>query len=103
MVSFPREKCAGYPYQMKCRPKIHKRVAKIVTSKAAHGRAVIQRSMKSEEFKNYARLRNGAETVPSNQLCEGARPLCQKSGIGIKRGREYLSISRRSPVIYYKI
>ena len=65
-VSFLHEQCAGCPYQMKCRPKIYKRVAKIVTSKAAHERAKIQRNMNSEEFKNYARLRNGIETVPSN-------------------------------------
>ena len=31
-----------------------------------HERAKIQRNMNSEEFKNYARLRNGVETVPSN-------------------------------------
>ncbi|MCB7098971.1 hypothetical protein LIZ62_01695 [Fusicatenibacter saccharivorans] len=43
-----------------------KKVAKIVTSKAAHERAKIQRNMNSKEFKNYARLRNGVETVPSN-------------------------------------
>ena len=53
-------------HQEQCKPKIFKRVAKIVTSKAAHERAKIQRRMSSEEFKNYARLRNGAETVPSN-------------------------------------
>ena len=65
-VSFLHEQCAGCQYQDQCKPKIFKRVAKIVTSKAAHERAKIQRSMSSEEFKNYARLRNGAETVPSN-------------------------------------
>ena len=65
-VSFLHEQCAGCPYQDKRKPKIFKRVAKIVTSKAAHERAKIQRSMSSEEFKNYARLRNGVETVPSN-------------------------------------
>ena len=65
-VSFLHEQCAGCPYQNQCKPKIFKRVAKIVTSKAAHERANIQRNMKSEEFKNYARLRNGVETVPSN-------------------------------------
>lgn len=65
-VSFLHEQCAGCPYQNQCKPKIFKRVAKIVTSKAAHERAKIQRSMKREEFKNYARLRNGVETVPSN-------------------------------------
>ena len=65
-VSFPHEQCANCPYKDQCKPKIYKWVAKIVTSKAAHERAKIQRKMKSEEFKNYARLRNGAETVPSN-------------------------------------
>ena len=46
--------------------KLLKNSQKIVTSKAAHKRAKIQRSMSSEEFKNYARFRNGVETVPSN-------------------------------------
>ena len=65
-VSFLHEQCANCPYQNQCKPKIFKRVAKIVTSKAAHERARIQRNMSGEEFKNYARLRNGVETVPSN-------------------------------------
>ena len=65
-VSFLREQCANCPYQDQCKPKIFKRVAKIVTSKAAHERAKVQRNMGTEEFKNYARLRNGVETVPSN-------------------------------------
>lgn len=65
-VSFQRTQCAGCPYQEQCHPKIFKRVAKVVTSKTAHDRAVIQRTMHGEEFKNYARLRNGVETVPSN-------------------------------------
>ncbi len=64
-VSFNRELCAGCPYQDKCHPKIFKYVAKIITSKAAHDRAVIQRTMHSEEFKNYVRLGNGDETIPS--------------------------------------
>jgi hypothetical protein len=65
-VSFRHEQCVSCPYRDQCKPKIFKRVAKIVTSKAAHERAKIQRNMNSEEFKNYARLRNGVETVPSN-------------------------------------
>ena len=65
-VSFLHEQCANCPYQEQYKPKIFKWVAKIVTSKAAHERAKIQRRMSSEEFKNYARLRNGAQTVPSN-------------------------------------
>ena len=65
-VSFLHEQCASCPHQKQCKPKIFKRVAKIVTSKAAHERAKIQRNMRSEESKNYARLRNGVETIPSN-------------------------------------
>ena len=65
-VSFLHEQCANCPQQDQCKPKIFKKVAKIVTSKAAHERAKIQRNMNSKEFKNYARLRNGVETVPSN-------------------------------------
>ena len=65
-VSFLHEQCANCPYRDQCKPKIYKRVAKIVTSKAAHERAKIQRKMSSEEFKNNAKLRNGVETVPSN-------------------------------------
>ena len=65
-VSFLHDQCANCPYQEQCKPKIFKRVAKIVTSKAAHECAKIQRSMSSERFGNYARLRNGVETIPSN-------------------------------------
>lgn len=65
-VSFLREQCAGCPNQNQCGAKIFKRVAKIVTSKAAHERAKIQQKMSSEKFKNYARLRNGVESVVSN-------------------------------------
>lgn len=43
-VSFLHEQCANCPYQNQCKPKIFKRAAKIVTSKAAHERAKIQRS-----------------------------------------------------------
>lgn len=66
IVSFHKDYCAGCPYQKQCKPKIYKRVAKLTVSKAASERAKIQRTMHSEEFKNYARLRNGVETVPSN-------------------------------------
>lgn len=65
-VSFLHDQCAGCPYQDQCKPKIYKRVAKITTSKAAYERAKIQRGMNSEDFKDYARVRNGVETVPSN-------------------------------------
>ncbi len=65
-VSFDRKQCVGCPYQEQCRPKIFKRVAKLVTSKKAHERAKTQCKMQSDPFKAYARLRNGIETIPSN-------------------------------------
>lgn len=65
-ISFPRELCANCPHQELCKPKVFKRVSKIITSKTSSERAKTQRKMKGEEFKNYARLRNGVETVPSN-------------------------------------
>lgn len=64
-VSFHRELCVNCPYQDQCKPKIYKRVSKIITSKAASERAKTQRRMDTEEFKDYARLRNGVETIPS--------------------------------------
>lgn len=65
-VSFDRSHCAGCPYQEQCRPKIYKKVATFTTSKNASNRAKTQRYMQSDEFSNYARLRNGVETIPAN-------------------------------------
>ena len=65
-VSFDRNHCVGCPYQDKCKPKIFKKVAKLVTSKMAHERAKLQRKMQMDEYKAYIRLRNGVETIPSN-------------------------------------
>lgn len=64
-VSFPRECCAGCPYQQNCHPKIFKRVSKLTVSNKMKNRAIIQRRMQTDEFKMLARLRNGVETVPS--------------------------------------
>ncbi len=65
-VSFESNQCTNCPYQEQCRPKVYKNVATFITSKNASNRAKSQRYMKSEEFSNYAKLRNGVETVPSN-------------------------------------
>ncbi len=65
-VSFDRNHCKGCPYQGQCRSKIYKKVASFITSKNASNRAKSQRYMKSEEFSNLARLRNGVETILSN-------------------------------------
>lgn len=65
-ISFNREECANCQYRNQCKPKIGKTVATFTTSKNAHDRAKHQRYMKSDDFKDYARFRNGIETVPSN-------------------------------------
>lgn len=65
-VSFDRELCANCPNQSQCKPKIYKNVAKFITYQNASNRTKSQRYMKGDEFSNYARLRNGVETVPSN-------------------------------------
>jgi hypothetical protein len=65
-VYFDRNHCVNCPYQDQCRPKIYKNVATFITSLNASNRAKSQRYMKKEEFSNYAKLRNGVETVPSN-------------------------------------
>lgn len=56
----------------------------MVVFKTAHERAKIQRNMSNEKFKNYARLRNGVETVPLKY--EGLGKLCPKSCSCIKQG-----------------
>ena len=65
-VSFEREHCIDCPYKAQCKPKIYKRIARLSASKTSRERALTKRSMSEDEFKNYARLRNGIETVPSN-------------------------------------
>ena len=65
-ASFDRSHCVNCPHKDQCHPKIHKKVASLVTSKNASNRAKSQRYMKSGEFSNYAKLRNGVETVPAN-------------------------------------
>ncbi len=65
-VSFHREQCAACPYCRQCKAKIYKKVAKIVISPGTKRRAEIQRFMKTEEFRELSKLRNGIETVPSN-------------------------------------
>ena len=64
-ASFDRNFCANCPYQKDCNAKIFKRVAKIRVTGKQIRRAALQVRMRSEEFKLYARLRNGVETIPS--------------------------------------
>ena len=64
-ATFNRDCCAGCPNRDKCKAKINKRVANVTVSTKAIARAEIRKYMRTDEFKNYARIRNGVETIPS--------------------------------------
>lgn len=54
------------PLSEAVKPKLHKNVANFTASQNASNRAKSQWYMQSDEFKNYAKLRNGVEIVVSN-------------------------------------
>lgn len=64
--SFDREQCENCPYKEQCKPQIRKRTAQVIIYKKSITRAQLQEWITSSEFKDYARLRNGIETIPSN-------------------------------------
>ena len=64
-ATFDRKLCAHCPHSKECKARITKKSAKVRFSKASHERAKILRFQGSEEFKNYSRVRNGVEVVPS--------------------------------------
>lgn len=64
-LSFTRECCENCPYRNQCTPKEYKKTFKLRISSKSHRRAKQIRARGSEEFKKYANIRNGAETVPS--------------------------------------
>ena len=64
-ISFPRNKCENCPYREQCRPKMLNKTSVIFLSKKSSDRAKSQRKMKTEEFKELARIRNGVETISS--------------------------------------
>ena len=64
-ASFDRNCCASCPHKDECNAKVYKRVAKIRVTGKQIRRAQLQERMNSSEYKLYARLRNGVETIPS--------------------------------------
>ena len=64
-ASFNRECCANCPHRKDCNAKIFKRVAKIRVTRKQVRRAILQEKMKAEDYKLFARFRNGVETLPS--------------------------------------
>ena len=64
-VSFLRDQCADCPNKNRCKAKIHKRVSSVTVSIKSHERAKQQRFMGTEEFRNFFKICNGVETLPS--------------------------------------
>lgn len=64
-VSFPRDVCLNCPHKEECHVKVHKKVCSLNISSSAQNRARAKRMQGTERFKLLARIRNGAETVPS--------------------------------------
>lgn len=64
-LSFDRNFCVNCPYQDQCRPKLFKKVAKKAVSRKSVERAKYIKLKSTEKFKLLAKLRNGAETIPS--------------------------------------
>lgn len=65
-ISFLRSTCENCPHRSKCNPHFHKQTASLNISLKGRNRARCQRAMEEEAYKNYRRLRNGVETLPSN-------------------------------------
>ena len=65
-ADFIREQCANCPNRDKCRAKVYKTKSVVRLTTKSYRRARQMKSMKEEEYRNYARLRNGVETVPSS-------------------------------------
>lgn len=64
-ASFQRGQCLNCPHRKECRVKVHAKVCSITISAKGQFRAIAKRSMRTEEYKQLARIRNGVETIPS--------------------------------------
>ncbi len=65
-VAFPSACCGNCSYREQCPAHKGKRVSTFVLSLSSINRAKTQRMMSGEEGADYARLRNGVETLPSS-------------------------------------
>jgi hypothetical protein len=64
-ASFPIGQCKGCPHFSECNPTLHVRVATIKLAHRTSYHARQQRFFQTETFKEYARFRNGVETIPA--------------------------------------
>jgi predicted RecB family nuclease len=60
-----KEKCNSCPYKDQCKPKFHKKKASKVLSWKSVARAKQLKYMKTTEFIELAKIRNGVESLPS--------------------------------------
>jgi hypothetical protein len=63
--TFNKDKCNQCPYKDQCKPNFDKRKTVVLISWKTVERAKQQRYMKSQEFKEFAKFRNGVESIPS--------------------------------------
>ena len=64
-ATFPSTCCHNCPYRDRCIAKIGKRVSSVTISASSIKRAQTQRHTQGVEGKNFAKFRNGVETLPS--------------------------------------
>ena len=64
-VTFPAACCINCPNKDQCPVNIGKRVGSVLISASSINRAQTQRHTQGEEGKNFAKFRNGVETIPS--------------------------------------
>lgn len=64
-ATFPAACCSNCPNKDKCPAKIGKRVSTVVITASSISRAQNQRHTQGEDGKNFAKFRNGVETIPS--------------------------------------
>lgn len=65
IATFNSDCCRNCPHKNECHAKINQNKARIKLTRKAHFRATTQRSIDSDKFMDYYRLRNGVETIPS--------------------------------------
>lgn len=64
-ITLDKERCNKCPYKDQCKPKFHKTKASKILSWKTTSRAKQIRYMKTSEFKEFSKLRNGVESLPS--------------------------------------
>lgn len=64
-ITLDKDKCNQCPYKDQCKPKFYKKKAALLISWKSAERSKQQRYMKSKEFKEFAKFRNGVESLPS--------------------------------------